>query len=413
MTNKKDKKKALSLSGGLLPAAKLHVFSRDEALVKTAEDLSKDWRYGRIAYESQVAGLAEAANYYAEHESPDLLIIQVDKIDESLTEQLEALAGVCEPHTDCLLVGPVNDVQLYRKLTEMGVSDYLVAPVSAEDMHTAITRVLLKKKGQEDTRLLTFIGSKGGVGTSTLAHLTAENLAASGQKTVLLDCAGGWTDFPVALGFEPVDSLHALVKAAISKDTDAIDRLIIELSDGLYVAATGAQKLLNGAIDEAHFEALLDYLLAHFPHVVLDLSGAPEPIKTLCVKRASEIGLVSDPSLSALRTARTLREEVKELRGGDMEAFRLIINKQGLNKAQEANLKEISEGVGQKPDIILPYSGKAFAARDMSAKPLSMHPDMSEAVKAIKALFLSGEQEQAKEKKSGGMLARLGLGAQA
>tara|TARA_Y100001001_G_scaffold163409_1_gene192306 strand:+ start:970 stop:2211 length:1242 start_codon:yes stop_codon:yes gene_type:complete len=413
MTRQNTKKKALSLGGGLLPAAKLHVFSHSDALVKTAETLAEDWRYGRVTYAAQDAGLEEAATHYASHKSPDLLIIQVDKIDNGLTAQLEALAAVCEPHTDCLLVGPVNDVQLYRKLTEMGVSDYLVAPVSAEDMHMAITRVLLKKKGQEDSRLLTFIGSKGGVGASTLAHLTAENLAASGQKTVLVDCAGGWTDFPVALGFEPVDSLHALVKAAISKDTDAIDRLVIELTDRLYVAATGAQKLLNGAIDEAHFEALLDYLLAHFPHVVLDLSGAPEPIKTLCVKRASEIGLVSDASLTALRVARTLRSEVKELRGGDMDAFRLIINKQGLNKAQEANLKEISEGVGQKPDIILPYSGKAFAARDMNAKPLSLHPEMTDAVKAIKALFLNGEVADASERKAGGIWAKLGLGAQA
>ena len=36
------------------------------------------------------------------------------------------------------MIGPVNDVQLYRHLTGMGISDYLVRPVESEHLVEAL-----------------------------------------------------------------------------------------------------------------------------------------------------------------------------------------------------------------------------------------------------------------------------------
>ena len=60
---------------------------------------------------------------------PELLVVETRTIEDGFTERLEVLAGNCSDHTSAVVVGPVNDVYLYRKLIAMGVSDYLVRPI--------------------------------------------------------------------------------------------------------------------------------------------------------------------------------------------------------------------------------------------------------------------------------------------
>ena len=116
----------------LLPPAGVAVFSNDGDSVVAAEALAADWRFARVDVQVHAGGVDEAIGVYAEQDSPELLIVQTDVIDDGFTAKLEQLAGSCTEGTAAIVIGPDNDVNLYRKLIDMGVSDYLVRPLQAD-----------------------------------------------------------------------------------------------------------------------------------------------------------------------------------------------------------------------------------------------------------------------------------------
>ena len=178
----------------LLPAAGVAVFSNDKATLDSAKGIGDDWRFARVHTTTHKGDVQSAIDMYTEAASPDLVMIQTDVIDEGFTNQLAELAGHCNEGTAAIVIGPDNDVNLYRKLIDMGVSDYLVRPLETEQIAEIVAKTLIEKLGVSGSRLIAFIGSKGGVGTSTLAQVaawcTAENLD---QKTLFMDAAGGWS----------------------------------------------------------------------------------------------------------------------------------------------------------------------------------------------------------------------------
>ena len=93
----------------------------------------------------------------------------------------------------------------------MGISDYLVRPIMPDVLKEVVAKALIAQLGVSDSRLIAFVGAKGGVGTSSLAQLAAWTTSKSlEQKTLLMDGAGGWSSLSVGIGFDPSANLHEL-----------------------------------------------------------------------------------------------------------------------------------------------------------------------------------------------------------
>src|SRR5690606_15924265 len=137
-----------------------------------------------------------------------------------------------------------------------------------------------------------------------------------GQKTLLLDGAGAWSSLGVGIGFEPVASTAEAIKACAAKDHDSLRRILYQASDKLSVLATGTEPMLETAGTIAQFEEILNMVMASYPIVVADLSGAVPAVKKTVLTRAHEITIVATPTLASLRAARSLMMETKKIHGG-------------------------------------------------------------------------------------------------
>lgn len=353
----------------LLPKARIDMFTHDPATEGTLRTLCEDWRFARIEAAYHAGSVDAALAAYQETVSPDLLIIQTKDIGAEFAASLEKLSEHCAAHTSCLVIAPVNDVPLYRKLMQMGISDYLVAPTAQEDLLEAIAKILLDKHGYQETQIISILGSKGGSGASSLAQLLAEGLSHKAQqKTLLMDAAGAWTDLPVWLGYEPSVSLKDLALAAKEKDKEAIERVVLSLTDKLSVVATGAEKLFGSHIRADDFELILNQLLPGYPYVVVDLSSSPRSMQEMMLKRSTRIIVASEASIGALRIARSLLEEVQHLRGDSQGDLDIVLTKRGLNKGQDVPLSDIKAALNKEPVWEFPWSEKLMAARDMRDK---------------------------------------------
>jgi pilus assembly protein CpaE len=355
----------------LLPDASVAVYSRHKATLQAAHDLANDWRFARIKIETKEGDVIVAARTYENARSPDIVIVQTDTIDEAFAGQLETLASNCDENTAAIVIGPVNDVYLYRKLIDMGVSDYLVQPVETKILAGVIAKTLIERKGASGSSLIGFIGAKGGVGASTLATAAAWGISEIfDQKTVLLDAAGGWSALSVGLGFEPSTTLSSAARAAVNNDEDSLKRMLFKASDKLSILASGSDAMLGAAIADTQMEALIETLMTKYPVVIVDLSQTTPDVMRAIASRANQIIIVSTPTLPSLRLARSLVHEMKDLRGKDEKSIDLIINMQGLASPHEVPKKDIEQAMELKISAIVPFAPKAFMGSESESKKL-------------------------------------------
>ncbi len=364
-----DSKKQTAI---LLPQSAVTVYAHDEHTLHCVGSLRDDWRFARVTLEAVGGDIFNAIDAYKDKSSPDLLIIQTETIDDELTANLERLAHHCSEGTAAIIIGPVNDVYLYRKLIDMGVSDYLVKPIERAAIAEVIAGALIEKIGVSNSRLISFTGSKGGVGATTLAseiaHLMSQRLT---QKTLVLDFSGGWSTLGVKLGFEPMTTLSQAIWAASSEDEQNIVRMIHSVNDRLDVLASGGGVMLETSISASDVEILLDFAMRKYPVVIADLSYVPPDIKKAVIARSSDVFMVSSPAIPALRLARSALNEIKELRGGNADGLSFFINKAGMDPSNEVKKADIEAAVEFPVSGIIEFLPKLFMKLEGEGKHLA------------------------------------------
>ena len=356
----------------LLPPAKIHLFSDDLETLNLFHGMGEDWRFGRVSMGIRGDDLDQAIDHYSRRKSPTLVIIQTDTTNDVFQSRLADLADVCDEGTAAIIIGPVNDVQLYRHLTNIGISDYLVAPVASEDLINAIASSLQNIVGSVDSHLMSFIGVKGGVGTTCVSAIAAECMANHfTAKTLILDAAGAnstlWNHFE----FSPSGTLIEAARAVVDHDMDALDRLFIKKSDYLTALNIGAENILDNTIATEAFEILLDHCLSIFPYVVMDLSSASQKIKRLCLTRSNSIKIVSTPRVPDLSLTKMMLKEIGDMPGSDSRKPSLIINKINRAKANDVASKDVKETFLDQAIIEFPWDGDLFSNAENNGVPLS------------------------------------------
>jgi pilus assembly protein CpaE len=357
----------------LLPPGEIHVFSTSAHNVDATHALKKDWRFARLDIEMKGGNIDDAIGFYKDHDSPHLVIIQVDSKANNLEERLASLSEYCDEGTAAIIIGSINDVQLYRNLMAMGVSDYLVEPFSQEDFVSAIGSILLNMMGTLGSQLIAVTGAKGGVGTSSLTSILAYALSDTlNQKTLLLDAAAGHSSLWSLFGFKPTGTIIEAAKAAVDRDPDELKRLLVQPNEMLSVLNCGAERLLDNPAALQAYEMLLDRILRLFPYVMIDLSGAPELIQRNVLARANSIFAVTTPTVTSLSMCRAMLREIRDLRGGENAPITLINNQKGRSPALEVSPKDLPEAVDVNEDHIVHINDdpKLFIGYESDGKTL-------------------------------------------
>ena len=368
----------------LLPSARVALFATDAETKDAFHALESDWRFARVTLESFDGDVEVATKHYSANVAPELVIVQTETIDDGFTERLEALAGYLSENTSAIVIGPVNDVNLYRRLIGMGVSDYLVKPIQTGPLGDDIAKTLIESIGVSDSRLIAFIGAKGGVGATTLAEALAWHVSGDlAQKTFLMDAAGGWSTLSVGMNFEPSTTLAEASRAAAEGNEDSLTRMIHHAADRLDVLSSGGDVMLEDIVDPGQYEALLEYLMGLYPVVLADLSCGTAALKRAILSRAHLTFLVTTPTLPSVRAARTLLQEIKELRGGNIENVEVILNMQNFAPKSEVPKGQIQEGLERPPSIVIPFDSEIFVGTESEAARLGEHKGATEIVRDI------------------------------
>lgn len=309
-------------------------------------------------------GLRNAVQSLSVSASPAILLVDLSESGDPLND-INALAEVCEPGTVVIAVGQVNDVRLYRDLLASGIHDYLLKPLSPQQVHDALNQALAvfmsPKAGDADAAKrhisTAVVGTRGGVGASTLATSLAWLFSeAHKAPTALLDLDVHFGTGALALDLEPGRGLTDAIENPSRIDPLFIERAMVRAGDNLSILSAEAPINQPLMTDGSAFVQLEDEFRQAFEMTVIDL---PRNMLINFPQLLADVNLVVLACEFTLASARDTIRILSWLKSNASHAHPMIV----ANKVQP-NLSEISKAdfeasIERKVDFVVPYDIKA------------------------------------------------------
>ncbi|HTK36736.1 MAG TPA: CpaE family protein [Caulobacteraceae bacterium] len=343
-----------------VPRITIHAFCQGEGVADAMDKAAADRRLARATTLVHDGGLAEALAHYQNEPTPSLIVVESNEPTEALLDGLDRLAEVCDPGTKVVVVGGHNDIALYRELMRRGVSEYLVPPLNPLQLIRTITSLYADPATPFVGRTLAFVGAKGGVGASTIAHNVAYGLAEMMQSNTII------VDFDLAFGTAGLDFNQDPIQGvadALSKpdrlDPVLLDRMIVRCTDRLSLFAAPASLDDDYEYASDAYEEVATKIRATAPFVVYDLPHLWSGWMRRTLLAADEVVIVATPDLASLRNAKNLIDLIARARPNDTPP-RLVLNQVGMPGRPEIPVKDFAKALGIEPTLCLPYDAKLF-----------------------------------------------------
>lgn len=354
-----------------IPRISIQAFCESEDVADVLRKTGQDRRLSKAHFGVRTGGIEDATEFYRATSTPNLLILETHDEPGRLMQALEALAEVCEPSTKVVIIGHYNDVSLYRDLMRAGVSDYLIAPVSLTDVITVISDLFVDPAAEPLGRTIAFVGAKGGVGSSMIAHNVSWAMSELLESQVMiadLDLPFGTAN--INFDQDPPQGIAEAVYSPNRIDEVYLDRLLADCSQHLSLLAAPSSLERTYDFDAEAFSPVIETAQRTVPNVVLDVPhGWTNWIQTT-LARADEIVITAMPDLANLRNAKNLIDTLKKLRPND-PAPRLIINQAGIPKKPEISVSEFCDPLGLTPLAVIPFDPQLFGKAANNGRPLA------------------------------------------
>jgi pilus assembly protein CpaE len=361
-----------------------------------------DRRLAKAHVTVQLGGVAQAITYFDDHPTPNLLIVETRSQGAAVLAELEQLAKVCDETTKVLVVGRVNDVQLYRELVRRGVSEYMVAPLNPLHLIETISGLYVNRDAAPIGRVIAFVATRGGVGSSTIAHNVAWNIA-EGLKisTALVDFDLPFGTAGLNFNQDPGQGVADALAAPERLDDVLLDRLLIKQTEHLSLFAAPALLDRDYEADSSAYESVIDQVRGSTPCVILDLPHIWRPWVKHTLFSADEIVIIANPDLASLRNAKNLIDLVKTQRSNDAPP-RLVINQTGVSRRPEIPTKDFGDALGLIPAVTIPFDPQLFGTAANNGQMLAEVQPTAKASEATRQLaeFVTGRAIAPVAKKS-------------
>jgi pilus assembly protein CpaE len=393
-----------------LPRISVHAFCESEALQQLMERCGNDRRMSKVSLRITAGGSAAAANMFGSAPTPNLIIIETRANPRNLLAELAPLAAVCDPSTKVVIVGYHNDIGLYRELIRNGISEYIVQPVSMADIMAAMAAIFIDPEAEPLGRSIAFIGAKGGVGSSTIAHNCAFGISTLfSTETILADLDLPYGTANIDFDQDPAQGIAEAVYAPERLDEVFLDRLLTKCSANLSLLA--APSMLDRAYDfeGTAFQPVLDVLQRSAPISVLDVPHAWSEWTRSVLSAVDEVVICAIPDLANLRNTKNLLDALRKLRPND-KVPHLILNQVGMPKRPEINPGEFCEPLETTPIAIIPFDVNLFGNAANSGRMIAETDPKSSVAETFSQIshIVTGRVVMKKSKKSGllGLLKR-------
>jgi pilus assembly protein CpaE len=385
-----------------LPRISMQAFCETTEVAQVIQQAISDRRMEKAHVKVHMGGAPAAIEAYRSAATPNVVFLETAASRGELFEYLHALAEFCDPSTKVVVAGRMNDIVLYRELMARGVSEYLVAPFSVVDFIRTVSHLFTSVGADPVGKIIAFVGAKGGVGASTLAHNVAWSIPRDLDiQTVLVDLDLGFGTAGLDFNQDPPQGIAEAVFAPDRVDSNLVDRLLSRCGDKLGILAAPATLDRIYDFPETAFDAIVDILRASTPCVILDVPHMWTAWARRMLTGADEIVVVAAPDLANLRNAKSLIDTVRAVRPNDAKP-KLVFNLVGVPKRPEVAIGDFVKAVDLEPAGVISFDPKLFGTAANNGQMIAEVEPASKANETIAELarLVTGRFEIRKVKKS-------------
>lgn len=364
-------------------------------------------------------GLRNAVQSLAITASPAILMVDLSESGDPLND-INALAEVCEPGTVVIAVGQVNDVRLYRDLVASGIQDYLLKPLAPGHLRDTLVQAQAifsaprgDGSGAKRHVATAVVGTRGGVGASTLATSIAWMLSADHKlPTALLDLDVHFGTGALTLDLEPGRGLTDAIDNPSRIDGLFIERAMIRANDNLAILSAEAPISSPLLTDGTAFVQLIEEFRHVFEATVVDLPrnmliNFPQLLAGMQV-----VIVVTELTLAGARDGIRI---LSWLKSNAPHATVLVVANKVPSGVGEINRSDFETSIERKITHVVPLDHKAAATAAKLGQTFVGANRAAKATAAIRAiteaiLASDTEREAAPAAKGGKAAAKPGKG---
>jgi CheY-like chemotaxis protein/MinD-like ATPase involved in chromosome partitioning or flagellar assembly len=344
----------------------------------------------RRGYEIAAARTGVQALEKARSENPDLIILDVMMPDMDGYEVCRRLRA--DPAMAAVpIIMFTAKTMIDDKVAgfQAGADDYLTKPVHPEELASRIEAVLLRtsrpqssveEKPEARAKVIGFLGSKGGVGTTTLAVNVAVSLIqdiAEDKQVILADIQSGMAGSSLNLGLRRQGGVWNLLDHPVGWiDSRMVEAQLEEHKTGVRVLGGQLEPIgVAEPVLPSYAEALIQHLGAMSDYLLLDLGVGLGETNRHVLSVCDHIVVTTEPHRVALTLTRSLLDEMASALKLPRHRISVVL----INKSTSVSTftKEAAEDLIQNDlaGVITPAAELAFQGAETGIPMVTAQPN--------------------------------------
>lgn len=271
-----------------------------------------------------------------------------------------------------LYFSEISTEQLWKAL-RLGVKECFTHPIHPEEFQEALSRLLPvspEPSTGSNSRLITFLGCKGGVGTTFLTVNLAYLLAQEDRGNVLaMDLDLRYGQMVYFLDAKPQYTLAEVIDNVDHLDASYLQSLFFQWDKSLQFLPAPARLEEAEAVTPERLEKVLHFVkgLPAYSHILVDAGHHLDEITMKALEQADQVVLVANQTVPALSNAKKLLELLELLGLGDLQ---LEVWLNSWQKNGDLSLGDVAKFLGREIRGTISYDAKEVGDSINEGEPL-------------------------------------------
>ncbi len=344
---------------------------------------------------AQAAAADSLAPLLGRQDAPQLVIVN---LDPNANETLRKIGQMPRqfPGVSFFAMSQVMDANLLMEAMHLGVKEFIPLPIPEAKFAAAVERVAQVHGMGKRARVISFVPTIGGCGSTTVACNVAAALAKT-AKTCLVDLdlmRGGAANY---FDIRPRYTISDVMETADKVDKQLLDNaLTVHAGSGLSILARPDLPEDTGRVNQPGLHRLLGLLSRVFDYVVIDSMMSIAPLYNT-VLQASDINVVvMQLNVPSAKNAERFVGSLRRM-GCEGSKIKLVANRY-VKKGWDIEPEEVERALGFSLSWMIPNDFKNAIAAINFGEPVVLRSPKSEMSQSLLGLaaMLNGKESLAK-----------------
>jgi pilus assembly protein CpaE len=303
----------------------------------------------------------------------DVVFLEYQENNPQLDHWIETTAADPKSPAIFLYLNEISTNNLWKAL-RLGAKECFAFPIKEEDFQNAVQRIAaqseLRMAQAKPTQVVSFLGAKGGMGTTFLVANLASLLAQEGHGKVLaMDLDLGFSQLNYLFDIHPEHTMTELVENLERVDNTYLRSILYRLENNCYLLPAPSRLEEAEIVNASYLDKIIHYIQENlgFSTMLIDCCHQFDEITLKALELSDILVLVTAQSVSALSNTKKMLEilSLLELKDLDIQVWVNFWDRQA-----ELTMGDIEGFLGKKVSGVIPCDYKQVGFSINEGRPL-------------------------------------------